>query len=747
MNKLLSIFLWFFITYPIQASASDTLVLPAANSAAEAYDLTDVAQVAEDINGNLTWEAIQAPGFAGNFQKLNQATVNPDAPVHWLRIQLRNQDPVARLCKISVTFTDYVQLYTVDSAGNYGQLASGDLIPVNRRPIVNGQMVFLPVVLPVASTQTIYLRLASVTGISQQFRGVALRTLKLYPEATYTQQFITPRTYQAMFYGALLIMLAYNFLIYLTLRNRSYLYYVLFTAALTVFLASNNGYIAETLFVEYPRLDLYVRFLSVPGLMISYLQFSRSYLQSKQYAPTLHRIILYLMAFLAVVILTMLGGYWSVGRSVSILSAVLGMGLIAGVAIRSLRRGFAPARYFLAANLLLLTGGIIYAFQHYHPAAQHPLTQYSLQLSAVLQVALFSIGLAARINLTQQELASKKLENAWLEKQKERELKNLIEQQNQELEVNVHKRTAEVVAQKEEIETQHENLQLYTMELKYAQSVIKEQNEELEAINSQLEGIVQERTRQLYVTNDELLKANQELDTFIYRTAHDIRGPLARLMGLSQVALMDVQDPVSIDYFSKLKFEANNLSYILSQLSSIHEISHALVKKEPVHLLPLIGQTLSEVSFLEGFSRVQFDIRVDEKFTLLSDVNLIRFILRNLLENAVRFQKKQEAQGLVIVVARQLDGKAQISVADNGIGISKEQLQTIFDMFSRAAGQHKTAGMGLYMTKLSVNKLGGTIQLADNPGQLTEFVVELPVEEQSVEQDAKGYESYSPSNG
>ncbi|MBC8110211.1 MAG: HAMP domain-containing histidine kinase, partial [Verrucomicrobia bacterium] len=157
--------------------------------------------------------------------------------------------------------------------------------------------------------------------------------------------------------------------------------------------------------------------------------------------------------------------------------------------------------------------------------------------------------------------------------------------------------------------------------------VVLKKNQELEVIfsdqNIVLEREVRKQTQEIRETNTKLTKVIDELDTFIYRTAHDIRGPLARLLGLSQVAILDVKDAQARDYIDKIGFEAENLNNILARLSVIYEINHADLKKERINPEALTKEILTEIEDLEGFDHVQFHVYVQENLSLFSDVKLL----------------------------------------------------------------------------------------------------------------------------
>lgn len=288
-------------------------------------------------------------------------------------------------------------------------------------------------------------------------------------------------------------------------------------------------------------------------------------------------------------------------------------------------------------------------------------------------------------------------------------------------------RNNEILSQKKEIESQKESLVRNNVELEKAQQVIKEQNDVLNVINVQLESIVKSRTKELKATNVELEMALKELDTFIYKTSHDIRGPLARLMGLCNVALMDVEDSKSLDYFKMLNGTANYLNSMLARLSTVSDIKNMELKNEYIDFDELTQSVLAENSLYDGFKKIRFNVKVNKSMNFYSDYALVKLIMHNLIENAIKFHRKtNDNVSFVSVEISRSSNKLYINVSDNGIGINKAEFPQIFEMFSPASGIHQTAGLGLYMVKLGVEKLSGKITLLERDPNLTEFEIEIP---------------------
>ena len=128
------------------------------------------------------------------------------------------------------------------------------------------------------------------------------------------------------------------------------------------------------------------------------------------------------------------------------------------------------------------------------------------------------------------------------------------------------------------------NIKRVNAKLSEAKEVIQEKNQELDNKNKELDFQVEKKTADLARANSSLKQVNDELDNFIYKTSHDIRGPLASLKGMCNVALMDVQDPVALDYLRKLDATAERLNTILTRLVIINQINNSKLTVERIDL-------------------------------------------------------------------------------------------------------------------------------------------------------------------
>jgi signal transduction histidine kinase len=246
--------------------------------------------------------------------------------------------------------------------------------------------------------------------------------------------------------------------------------------------------------------------------------------------------------------------------------------------------------------------------------------------------------------------------------------------------------------------------------------------------NERLDSEVKAATKDLKAANQLLAEVNKELDHFIYKTSHDIRGPLATLKGLCNVALTDVEDSTALKYLNKLDFTATQLDTLLRRLQKINQINNASVQMQDINFSTIVDH----VEILEGRKglppRLTLLREIGDNIRFSSDRELVTLILENLIANAVKFHDTSDrVDPFVKVRIEQNDDDVVIRVIDNGIGIGEVDPEELFHIFARASERSMSGGIGLYLSRRAAQKLGGKIDLHSTAEGYTEVVVTLPI--------------------
>lgn len=219
-----------------------------------------------------------------------------------------------------------------------------------------------------------------------------------------------------------------------------------------------------------------------------------------------------------------------------------------------------------------------------------------------------------------------------------------------------------------------------------------------------------------------LQKLSNDLDTFIYHASHDLRAPLTSIMGL--LNLMDIGEGLDNKQYSLLiRNRVTHLDQLLKDLSVIAFNSHSEINNERVFVKEEINFILRD--FLEN-KKIEVRLDVDPDIDFASDIVRFRTIVKNIISNAVKYYNQMEKVSFINIVAKVLQGKLIINIEDNGIGIEAEQMQKIYNMFHRGHSSLSGVGLGLYIVRSMVDKLGGTIHISSIMGKGTQVRIELP---------------------
>lgn len=223
--------------------------------------------------------------------------------------------------------------------------------------------------------------------------------------------------------------------------------------------------------------------------------------------------------------------------------------------------------------------------------------------------------------------------------------------------------------------------------------------------------------------NDQLQKANAELDRFVYSASHDLRAPLSSLLGLIEVAKLD---HASVDrYLDMMKAKIHDLEDFIKEIISYSRNARTEVKKQPVNLRQTVEEVTEALTFSVGNPDVQIENLVAEDMVVNTDSMRLKIVLSNLIDNALKYRDDKKAKPFIRIEAADRDGVKVITVKDNGVGIDQLYIDRIFQMFFRASENSKGSGLGLYIVKETLNKINGSIQVESNLGAGTTFMVRI----------------------
>lgn len=281
----------------------------------------------------------------------------------------------------------------------------------------------------------------------------------------------------------------------------------------------------------------------------------------------------------------------------------------------------------------------------------------------------------------------------------------------------------EIISQKEEIQQQSTWIIKHNKKLEEQAKTIDLQNKELKIINQMLDFKVEQRTR-------ELEKTNAELSEFLYRSSHDIVGPVATLSGLVNVAQKDLEDQMAQEYLLRMKGTIRQLNDVIRSINIVYEIRNRELDYRNENLADLIRTTVKLHEHIAASNNVKICLDFDESIEAYVDDYLLRIALSEIVKNALIFHdinstdRDRIAQ---IKVGRHKQNKLKFVIEDNGVGIDPDHISGIFEMFKKANFENEGTGLGLYLAKFAVDRLKGKIKCESKLAEGTRFELIIPV--------------------
>jgi signal transduction histidine kinase len=224
---------------------------------------------------------------------------------------------------------------------------------------------------------------------------------------------------------------------------------------------------------------------------------------------------------------------------------------------------------------------------------------------------------------------------------------------------------------------------------------------------------------------EEVELKNAELDTFVYKVSHDLRGPISSLLGLYEIVQLEIKEKKSLHYFSLYQSQIQRLHGILMDFISLTQIKEMKIEPVKIHFVPMVQECIEAHKYYDNFDQIDFDINIED-IDVNSDKSTINAILQNLIENAIKYARNDVPPKVKIRISS-INDVLQIEVADNGIGIKEEYQQRIFEMFFRANDKIQGSGLGLYILKNAVSKLNGSVEFESTVNHGSTFTVSLPL--------------------
>ncbi len=647
----------------------------------EQINLGPYLEIFEDKQADLDIFDVASPAFEQRFHPVGkeQLSLGYSRSAFWLRFSVRWTDASPLLLQLAYPLLDSIVFYLPNGPEDFKASRAGDTLPASIRELPSPEILFSLPAIP-ESEQTYYLRIQS--------RGSLQLPLYLWSATAFANENGKVRYIQGVYYGIMLVMILYNLFLFLFVKDRNYLHYVVYITCYLLFQLSLNGYAQLYLWPENPWwADRAVPF-SIGLATFFAISFSRQFLTTREYLPRTDWLLRGLMVFSLGIMLGSLALENNIMAPVSNIAGIMLPLVLLPSGYLILRSGYRPARFYVIAWSMFLLGIFVTGLMFTGFVPRNLFTSYAMQVGSAMEVVLLSIALADRINILRREKEIAQREST----------KNL-QQLNEGLEAQVEQRT-----------------------------------QELARHASMLEQTVLERTADLRHSNDELSRAVHAKDQFLATMSHELRTPLTAILGLSEILsgkrpgpLTDLQQR----YIGIISDSGNHLLALINDILDIAQIESQGMELEPdwIQVEDICRASLALVKPAAEKKGQHIAFKRDPKTeTVWADKIRLKQILVNLMGNAVKFTQDGGTIGLD-VQGKQEDNSIEFTVWDTGCGIATEDLERLFkpfvqldDTFSR---QHEGTGLGLNLVYRLTELHGGSIWVESEVGHGSRFMVRL----------------------
>lgn len=244
-----------------------------------------------------------------------------------------------------------------------------------------------------------------------------------------------------------------------------------------------------------------------------------------------------------------------------------------------------------------------------------------------------------------------------------------------------------------------------------------------------LTGIVEQLQKEILQhekTQNALGVSHAELNHFFYRSSHDLKGPLSTIQGLCMVASLESKEPEQQEYLQMINSKSIELSTKLDRLVQLSFLSENFLKMELISLKLATQTIIEKLQERFDFDGISVDVSIKTEEYVRTDRTVLDLILWNLLDNAVRYQADDGSQHKVVIEYRKVATGLELSISDNGCGINAGDQAHIFDIFVKSNINRNGYGLGLYIVKKAVEKLGGTVSVRSEKAKGSEFLILIP---------------------
>ncbi len=352
----------------------------------------------EDPSGKMTVEEISDPSLQGRFQAFPGPAPNfgISNSAFWVRFTTKNENPKENwMLEVDSTHIHSIDLYSPAEANTYTRISTGNQYPFSTRELKHEIFTF-PIDFPEKET-TYYIRF-------QNTHDALFLPISINPSSLLMEELLNSTYYYGLYYGILMAMFAYNLFVYISIREKSYFFYIVYLFFFGLHMLKENGLAYKYLWPESPEWNRISFAFTIPLANIPSVIFTKSFLETKKNSPKLN---LFLNGFIGFQILVplLVASFQGLAATIEIVTAQAGMNtiLLFGVGLYLWMKGIPSAGFFLLAWTSFLIGGLTVVLMNFNVIPYTFVTAYGLQIGSALESTLLSLSLANKLRIIRKE--------------------------------------------------------------------------------------------------------------------------------------------------------------------------------------------------------------------------------------------------------------------------------------------------------------------------------------------------------
>lgn len=666
-------------------------------------------EILTDSNSNISLrEAMKS----GNFRKSTDEFPNlgTTSYSYWLRFSLRNlTDGKTAGIQLTQAMTDYLDFYELNRDTVRRVNFTGHKRPFSNRYLKNQTFIY-QIPFSAGEVRTIYIKVKSG---KQLIVPIYLGTIEQVLENSLVIDMLF-----GVYVGIIMVMILYNLFVYTTVRDRNYLYYVIYLIVVLLTQASMQGYVFRLILPDYPEIaDMFIYF-STALIGIAAIEFSKHFLSTKEYTRKLHQVSYVFYALYCVQILLALIGRINASYTLMLMLAMFSAIYVLYMAVVILFKGLRSAKFFLIAWGGFILCVVVYVLKDLNIIFPYNnITNFALLIGSAFEAVMLSFALADKINILKSEKEQSQMQTMQVLRENER----IIREQNVVLEAKVTERTAELNNTLED--------------LKQTQSQLVE-SEKMASLGQLTAGIAHEINNPINFVTSNINPLKRDVDMLL-EALDEIEnvGLSDRPIDEKKQIIENYKEDLDFDY---LKIEIEQLMKGINEGAS---------------------RTAEIVKGLRIFSRVDEDDL--KKADLNEGLNSTMIIANNLLNNSIQVVMDQGELPKVECYAGKLnqvflniisngihaihekfgekpggelhiktyadEENVYLSIKDNGIGMSVETQKKIFEPFFTTKDVGEGTGLGMSIAYNTIKKHKGDIDVYSSPGEGSVFNLRIPI--------------------